>query len=192
MENKNKIYGVLPYLAPEILRGQDYTQASDIYSFGIIMYEVISELPPYFNTAHDQFLALSICEGLRPRFYMKVPQLTLDLIKRCLDANPSNRPNALDLSKIIHKWSYDLETYIKNMKNQTELIQTELIKQIEEIEKSNHSSNTKNLPLTNHPGAIYTSRLLNFNKLPEPKNSDDYFSNYDDISSVEYPECSGN
>ncbi|EXX72083.1 Ypk2p [Rhizophagus irregularis DAOM 197198w] len=47
---KNSTYGILPYIAPEILRGQNYTKASDIYSFGIIMYEVISELPPY----HDQ------------------------------------------------------------------------------------------------------------------------------------------
>ena len=37
--NKNKIYGVLPYIAPEILRGQNYTKAADVYSFGIIMYE---------------------------------------------------------------------------------------------------------------------------------------------------------
>src|SRR2546429_3304041 len=31
-----KIYGVLPYVAPEVLRGKKYTQASDIYGFGII------------------------------------------------------------------------------------------------------------------------------------------------------------
>ena len=32
-----KIYGVMPYVAPEVLRGKPYTQAADIYSFGIIM-----------------------------------------------------------------------------------------------------------------------------------------------------------
>ncbi|RIA83356.1 kinase-like domain-containing protein [Glomus cerebriforme] len=42
---KKNIYGVLPYIAPEILRGQIYTKASDIYSFGIIMYEIFSGLP---------------------------------------------------------------------------------------------------------------------------------------------------
>ncbi|RIA85136.1 kinase-like domain-containing protein, partial [Glomus cerebriforme] len=41
-ENTKNVYGILPYIAPEILRGQNYTKAADIYSFGIIMYEVIS------------------------------------------------------------------------------------------------------------------------------------------------------
>ncbi|CAB5315123.1 unnamed protein product [Rhizophagus irregularis] len=36
--------------------------------------------------------------------------------------------------------------------------------------------------------AIYTSRLLNFNNLPEPKNSDDYYEHYDNITSTEYSE----
>ena len=45
-ENK-KIYGVLPYVAPEVLRGKEYTQASDIYGFGIIAHEICTGLPPY-------------------------------------------------------------------------------------------------------------------------------------------------
>src|SRR2546423_554778 len=35
---KNEIYGVLPYMAPEVLRGEPYTKEADIYSFGIIMW----------------------------------------------------------------------------------------------------------------------------------------------------------
>ena len=38
----SKIFGVLPYIAPEVLRGGNYTQASDIYSFGIITIEVLT------------------------------------------------------------------------------------------------------------------------------------------------------
>ena|SRR5437763_1359260 len=34
----SRIYGVLPYVAPEVLRNQPYTQKADIYSLGIIMY----------------------------------------------------------------------------------------------------------------------------------------------------------
>src|SRR5436305_1085823 len=35
--DKAKIYGVIPYISPEVLRGKPYTQAADIYSLGIIM-----------------------------------------------------------------------------------------------------------------------------------------------------------
>ena len=102
--NSNNIYGILPYMAPEILRGQNYTKASDVYSFGIIMYEVISGLPPYHDVSHDKCLALKICLGLRPRFNIKVPKLVVHLIKRCLDANPLIRPTAVEVSNILYGW----------------------------------------------------------------------------------------
>ncbi|CAI2175477.1 18421_t:CDS:1, partial [Funneliformis geosporum] len=38
---------------PEVLRGQPYTLASDIYSFSIIMWEFIYGIPPFDNEAHD-------------------------------------------------------------------------------------------------------------------------------------------
>ncbi|CAB5370338.1 unnamed protein product [Rhizophagus irregularis] len=41
--DKPKFYGVMPYVAPEVLRGKDYTQAADIYSFDMIMYFVASK-----------------------------------------------------------------------------------------------------------------------------------------------------
>ncbi|CAB4474549.1 unnamed protein product, partial [Rhizophagus irregularis] len=39
-----------------------------------------------------------------------------------------------------------------------------------------------------HSEAIYTSRILNFNNLPEPKNSDDYYKQTDNIISGEFSE----
>ncbi|RIA82838.1 kinase-like domain-containing protein [Glomus cerebriforme] len=81
---EGKIYGVLPYVAPEVLCGKKYIPESDIYSFGIIMYEVISGLSPYYNIniPHDYYLAVKICQGLRPKFQIKIPQLLEDLIKQ--------------------------------------------------------------------------------------------------------------
>jgi serine/threonine protein kinase len=93
-ENEDKIYGVLPYVAPEVLNSKPYTQASDIYSFGIIAYELMSDFPPYVvydqklnsyrEMSHDTDLALAICQGLRPDIdRIPIPQLLKDLIKRC-------------------------------------------------------------------------------------------------------------
>jgi serine/threonine protein kinase len=100
-ENCNKnVYGVLPYVAPEILRGKKYTQESDIYSFGIIMYEVFNGLPPYHDMAHEEFLAIKICQGLRPTFNIKIPQSIEDIAKQCVNADPSKRPTAEYLKKV--------------------------------------------------------------------------------------------
>ncbi|EXX57678.1 Ypk2p [Rhizophagus irregularis DAOM 197198w] len=180
---KNNIYGVLSYIAPEILRRQNYTKASDIYSFGIIMYEIISGLPPYHDISHDENLAIKICKGFRPRFNIKVPQLIIYLIKRCLDADPLNRPQAEEIYDILHEWIN------KKSKSQT----VELQKQIKEAEEINKNSSNDIISLTNlgmsyetHSEAIYTSRILNFNNLPEPKNSDDYYKQTDNIISGEF------
>src|SRR5256885_13038784 len=134
--NNNKIYGVLPYIAPEILRGQNYTKAADIYSFGIIMYEVISGLPPYHNVSHNMHLSLKICQGLRPRFDIKVPQLILHLIKQCLDASPLNRPTSNELRKSISHWDFNYN------------MQAELTKQVKEAEEFNNCLSNSNVTST--------------------------------------------
>jgi serine/threonine protein kinase len=187
---KNSVYGVLPYIAPEIVRGQNYTKAADIYSFGIIMYEVISGLPPYYDVSHDINLAKKICEGHRPRFNIKVPKLIVHLIKKCLDANPLNRPNAEEIKKTLSQWlreSSDL-LYVSDLSNYTKMQ-----KQIKGADKINNSSSSNSKSSTNlgvpykaHSEAIYTSRLLDYNNLPEPKNSDDYYEENDNIISVKF------
>jgi serine/threonine protein kinase len=174
---KNYIYGVLPYVAPEILRGQNYTKAADIYSFGIMMYEIISGLLPYYDLSHDNCLAIKICCGLRPRFNIKVPQLIVYLIKRCLDADPLNRPIAREIKDILCKWQNE---------------SAELRAQIKETEINNNSSKNSisstslGISYKIHSEAIYTSRLLNFTNLPEPKNSNDYYKQNDNIISIEF------
>ncbi|UZO08593.1 uncharacterized protein OCT59_028846 [Rhizophagus irregularis] len=147
------------------------------------MYELISGLPPYNDISHDNLLAIKICKGLRPRFNIKVPQLVVRLIKRCLDANPLNRPTTEETHEILKKWLNDLNNN-----------QTELQRQIKEAEEENNNLLTENTPTNlglsykTHSEAIYTSRLLNFNNLPEPKNSYDYYEQNDDIISKEFSE----
>src|SRR4051794_17473984 len=50
---QDEIYGIIPYIAPEVLRGRPYTPASDIYSFSMIMWEFTSGVSPFNNRAHD-------------------------------------------------------------------------------------------------------------------------------------------
>ncbi|RIA86221.1 kinase-like domain-containing protein, partial [Glomus cerebriforme] len=95
-DNKKQeiIHGALPYIAPEVLRGYQYTKATDIYSFGIIMNELITEKTPYDDDIpHDPlFLTINICKGLRPKISEDTPKLLNDLIMKCWDAKAENRP----------------------------------------------------------------------------------------------------
>ena len=53
--------GSRDYMAPEILCGNHYTKAADIYTFGITMNELV--LSAYNNIPHDHALAVNIYEG---------------------------------------------------------------------------------------------------------------------------------
>src|SRR5438045_1778496 len=46
-KSDDKICGVLPYIAPEVLNKEPYTSSSDIYSFGVVMTELSSGKPPF-------------------------------------------------------------------------------------------------------------------------------------------------
>src|SRR5205823_2472953 len=101
--DQNNIYGVIPYVAPEVLKGEPYTQAADIYSFGMVMYFVATGKQPFANRAHDGFLVLNICNGIRPEINeLEAPKCYTDLMKRCWDSNPDNRPKAIESLELIY------------------------------------------------------------------------------------------
>src|SRR5207253_777290 len=49
----NKFYGVLPYVAPEILNKKSYTPKVDVYSFGVITHELFSDSSPFLDRDYD-------------------------------------------------------------------------------------------------------------------------------------------
>ena len=111
---------------------------------------------PFADRVHDQSLALNICNGIRPEITEKdAPKCYIDLMKKCWDQNPDNRPNATEIEKSIKPFK-DLH-FSFNPKDD------EIKRQFEEAykyRKANHSS-VENNQSTTHPQAIYTSRLLN-------------------------------
>jgi serine/threonine protein kinase len=100
--NQNNIYGVIPYVAPEVLRGKPYTQAADIYSLSMIMYFVATGRQPFVNCAHGETLVLNICNGIRPEINeQEAPKFYIDTMKRCWDQNPDNRPEVAECFNLI-------------------------------------------------------------------------------------------
>lgn len=62
-KNEVQVRGVLPYVAPEVLRKQPYTRAVDVYSIGMIMFELWSGRRPFEGREYNALLAIDICSG---------------------------------------------------------------------------------------------------------------------------------
>ncbi|MFC1559400.1 serine/threonine protein kinase, partial [Gemmatimonadota bacterium] len=82
--------GTLPYMAPEILRGEPADKRSDVWSIGVLLYEIVTgRLPFQGTTGYD--LSSAIIKDVPPPFPGSVPGVLADVIKRCLEKNPSLR-----------------------------------------------------------------------------------------------------
>ncbi|GES77264.1 kinase-like domain-containing protein [Rhizophagus clarus] len=166
------IYGVVPYMAPEILRSNPYTSASDIYSFSMIMWEFTSGSPPYKYKAHDYHLILSICEGERPEIIENTPKCYIDLMKKCWDLDPSNRPTITMLENIISEWIRCINEYYKinrseiymfevsNINSQLKDNMLEFVKANEVQKQVKNSTTIIQSHSQAHSQAHYTSRKL--------------------------------
>ena len=101
-KTNQKICGVLPYMSPEVLNGKPYTKVADIYSFGMITYEVATGERPFGERSHDIHLVCDIYNGVRPTIPNNVPQLFKFIIEKCWDPIPENRPTAEELYDFIY------------------------------------------------------------------------------------------
>ncbi|CAB5384385.1 unnamed protein product [Rhizophagus irregularis] len=161
----DKVYGIIPYMAPEILRNNPYTPASDIYSFSMMMWEFTSGIPPFNNKAHDVELILSICEGDRPEIIKNTPKCYIDLMKKCWDSDPTKRPNIVIIENTISEWLRCINEYYKingedGQKNLILNIDNQLKNDMYELIKANRVLTQEQAVLQTNPQAYYTSRLL--------------------------------
>ncbi|RIB16761.1 kinase-like domain-containing protein [Gigaspora rosea] len=99
------IYGILPYIAPETLERGQYTTASDIYSFGIIMWEILYGRPVSYSQELGTQLQIEICRNdLRPTIIENTHQRYVNLMKECWEIEPENRPSAIKICEILTEW----------------------------------------------------------------------------------------
>ncbi|GBC24781.2 kinase-like domain-containing protein [Rhizophagus irregularis DAOM 181602=DAOM 197198] len=140
--DNSEIYGVIPYVAPEVFQGQKYIKASDIYSLGMIMWELMNGRKPFWDQNHDINLIIEICNGFRPPIVTNAPEGYIELMQNCWHSDPNKRPTASDIFKIVENIIFN-ESKISCF-NPTKIIYSPNIGPV----------------TTYNPGAIYKSRLL--------------------------------
>lgn len=88
------------YMAPEIYRAEGSTSASDVYSLGVLAYEMLAHQRPFRGATYEELMAAHLSRYPRPLTGQapEVPRGLAQLIERALAKNPAERPDAVTLA----------------------------------------------------------------------------------------------
>eukprot|EP00644_Phytophthora_capsici_P000218 jgi/Phyca11/100027/e_gw1.4.960.1 len=96
--------GTFQWMAPEVLTSQKYSISADIYSFGVIVWEICEGSAPFKDLTPAQIPLAVVQERRRPIISPKTPLPLRDLIQRCWQHEPTHRPTAAEVVGILQSF----------------------------------------------------------------------------------------
>ncbi|HEY5834124.1 serine/threonine-protein kinase [Streptomyces sp.] len=95
----HEFVGTPAYVAPESAQGRPQTSAVDVYSAGIMLYELVTGHPPFRGESAIDVLRAHLNDA--PRRPTTVPEPLWTVIERCLRKEPAQRPGAENLARAL-------------------------------------------------------------------------------------------
>uniref|UniRef100_A0A7N8Y4Y2 Mitogen-activated protein kinase kinase kinase 7 n=1 Tax=Mastacembelus armatus TaxID=205130 RepID=A0A7N8Y4Y2_9TELE len=86
--------GSAAWMAPEVFEGSNYSEKCDVFSWGIILWEVITRKKPFDEIGGSAFCIMwAVHRGTRPPLIKGLPKPIEILMTRCWDKEPTQRPS---------------------------------------------------------------------------------------------------
>ena len=93
-------------MAPEVIENKQYTLKADVYSYGIMVWEICTRRTPYEGKS-PQEIALNVAvKKMRPDknlIPIETPNGLRELMEFCWDQDPNNRPNFEQIRSLLSK-----------------------------------------------------------------------------------------
>jgi hypothetical protein len=95
--------GPIRWMAPESIRKQVYSKKSDVWMFGILVYEIVAQREPHVDIDPGQVTNLICDKGLTPKIPNDCPQKLQQLMEMCWHQNPNQRPTFETICAILEE-----------------------------------------------------------------------------------------
>jgi serine/threonine protein kinase len=86
------IYGTLRYMSPEQIKGEQQSPATDVYGFGLLLFEMLAGSAPAKREQDLTTLLIAIRDGISEQDLKSIVPDLGELIQRCVRADPAERP----------------------------------------------------------------------------------------------------
>ena len=91
------------WMAPETIKRRDFSTASDVWSFGILQWEMFNPSKIPYSNMDNKECALSVIQGYTLPIPQGCPPIAAKIMWSCWSQNPANRPSFFLIATTLSK-----------------------------------------------------------------------------------------
>eukprot|EP00180_Rhodochaete_pulchella_P003417 Plantae.Rhodophyta-Rhodochaete_pulchella.ctg58092.p1 GENE.Plantae.Rhodophyta-Rhodochaete_pulchella.ctg58092~~Plantae.Rhodophyta-Rhodochaete_pulchella.ctg58092.p1 ORF type:complete len:182 (+),score=22.29 Plantae.Rhodophyta-Rhodochaete_pulchella.ctg58092:36-548(+) len=108
-EIMTRFVGTPQWMSPEMMDADEYTEKSDVYSTGMVLWELMTGQRPFAGARGTEVIKKVAVDEVRPDIPDSVPPAVAELICRCWHQDPAKRPMADELLADLTRISAELQ-----------------------------------------------------------------------------------
>lgn len=100
--------GTYRWMAPEMIKRKPYGRKADVYSFGLVLWEMVAGSIPYEDMNPIQAAFAVVHKNMRPCMPADCPPAMRALIEKCWSLQPEKRPEFWQIVKVLEQFEASL------------------------------------------------------------------------------------